>query len=262
MNFRHGIFLIMIISLALTGCGKKEEAAPSAQISVATPATESVPEVAAQTGAKGVIAGRVLYTGTAPVPQTLALDADPGCQTFRGGQPLLSEELLVGSGQGLQNAFVYLKTGLEGRSFNAPAAAARLDQKGCQYVPHVMGMQVNQPLEIVNSDATLHNVHGMPQTQKDFNLGMPVQNMKLTRQFAQPDVMVKFKCDVHPWMNAYVGVVPHPFFAVTGADGAFQIPEVPAGTYTLEIWHEKLGTQTKEVVVSEVSPAAVEAVFA
>lgn len=259
MILRYAILLIG--TLALAGCGEKKEETAPGTITTQPANMEAVPAATA-TDAKGVIEGRILYTGTVPAPQPLATDADPACQTFRDGQPLLSEDLIVGPGQGLQNAFVYIKTGLEGRSFSPPASAVQLNQKGCQYMPHVLGLQVNQPLEIVNSDATLHNVHGMPQTQKDFNLGMPVQNMKLTRQFAQPELMVKFKCDVHPWMNAYAGVVPHPFFAVTGPDGAFRIPEVPAGTYTLEIWHEKLGTQAKEVVVTETAPAAVEAVFA
>ena len=134
-------------------------------------------------------------------------------------------------------------------------------QKGCHYVPHVQGVQVGQPLQIVNSDSTLHNVHGMPKQSKEFNLGMPIQGMKLDRKFDKPEVMVKFKCDVHPWMNAYVGVLDHPFFAVSGADGQYEIKDLPAGTYTVEAWHEKFGVQTQEITVTDAAAGSADFSF-
>jgi hypothetical protein len=119
------------------------------------------------------------------------------------------------------------------------------------YDPHVFGMQANQPLKILNSDETLHNVHSLPEKSTQFNLAMPFKGMELTKKFSKPEVMVKIKCDVHPWMAAYVGVLDHPFFAVSAADGAFQMPKLPAGTYTIEAWHEKFGTQTQTVALGE-----------
>jgi hypothetical protein len=124
-----------------------------------------------------------------------------------------------------------------------------LDQRGCRYTPHVFGVQVGQPVEIVNSDPTLHNVHAMPKTNDEFNFGQPVQGMRMRRTFSKPEVMVPVRCDVHGWMNAYAGVVTHPFHAVTTADGAFAIKGLPPGKYTLEAWHERLGTQTQTITI-------------
>jgi hypothetical protein len=119
------------------------------------------------------------------------------------------------------------------------------------YTPRVFGMQAKQPLKIKNDDDTLHNVHALPTKSKEFNIGQPNKGMETTRTFAEPEVMVKFKCDVHPWMAAYVGVLPHPFFSTTGADGAFAIKGLPAGTYEIEAWHEKYGTQTQKITVAD-----------
>ncbi|MGH7198531.1 MAG: carboxypeptidase regulatory-like domain-containing protein, partial [Candidatus Omnitrophota bacterium] len=113
----------------------------------------------------------------------------------------------------------------------------------------VFGIQVNQPLEIVNSDNTLHNVHALPANSPQFNIGMPIQGMKLKKSFSKPEVMIKIKCEVHPWMGAYAGVLDHPFFGVTGDDGAAQIANLPPGQYVIEAWHEKYGTQTQSVAV-------------
>jgi hypothetical protein len=115
----------------------------------------------------------------------------------------------------------------------------------------VFGVRVGQPLEIVNSDPTLHNIHAIPTGNQEFNTGQPIQGMKFTHTFTSPEVMVPFKCDVHGWMNAYAGVVAHPYFAVTGADGTFSLNKLPAGTYTVEAWHEKLGTQTQSITLGE-----------
>jgi plastocyanin len=157
----------------------------------------------------------------------------------------------VGSGGGLQNVFVYVKDGLGNRTFAAPATPVVLDQQGCHYVPHVVGIQVGQPMEIVNSDSTLHNVHALPKENGEFNQGQPLKGMKNVHTFTTKEVMVPFKCDVHGWMNAWVGVLDHPFYAVTGNDGSFSIKGLPPGTYTIEAWHEKLGTQTQMVTIGE-----------
>jgi hypothetical protein len=124
-----------------------------------------------------------------------------------------------------------------------------LDQKGCRYIPHVFAVRVNQPIEILNSDPTLHNIHALPKNNQEFNNGQPIQGMKMQHTFKAKEIMVPFKCDVHGWMNAYVAVMDHPYYAVTAPDGRFELKDVPPGTYTVEAWHEKLGPMTQSVTV-------------
>ena len=202
------------------------------------------------------VTGKAVFTGTPPAPEKIDMKADPTCSA--AGAENTAEGVVVNSNGTLKNVFVYVKEGLpEGQTYETPQEKVTMNQQGCKYSPHVFGAQVNQPIEIVNSDATLHNVHGTPPTGKQFNLGMPIQGMKLTRKFDAPEIMVKFKCDVHPWMNAYAGILPHPFFAVTGEDGSFEIKNLPPGDYVLEAWHEKFGVQTQNITVGEAdSPAA------
>jgi plastocyanin len=201
------------------------------------------------TAGPGTVSGRALFEGTPEAPTPLKMAADPVCA--REGKGATSEAILVGEGGALQNVFVYVKDGLGDRTYPPPATPVVLDQKGCRYVPHVFGVQVGQAVEIVNSDPTLHNVHAMPKLNTEFNVGQPVQGMRLRRTFAKPEVMVAVRCDVHGWMGAYAGVLPHPFFAVTEPDGSFEIKGLPPGTYTLEAWHERLGTRTQTVTIDD-----------
>ena len=185
--------------------------------------------------------------GNAPTLEPIKMNADPVCQQ-QHASPALSEDVAVTSNGMLKNVFVYVKEGVKG-SFPAPAKPVTLDQAGCWYHPHVFGIQVGQSLEIVNSDATLHNVNVKPTSNTPFNIAQPVKGMKATKKFAKPEVMVNFKCNVHPWMHAYAGVVEHPFFSVTGEDGSFSISNLPPGTYVVEAWQEKCGAQTQTVTV-------------
>jgi hypothetical protein len=137
-----------------------------------------------------------------------------------------------------------------------------LDQKGCKYEPHVFGVRVGQTVEILNSDATLHNVHAIPQKNGEFNQGMPLQGMKIRETFTAPEIGVPFKCDVHGWMASYANIVAHPYFAVTDAAGNFSMPNLPPGTYTVEVWHEKLGTRTQQVTIAPKQSAAASFAFA
>lgn len=196
------------------------------------------------------VTGKVIFEGTAPAPQPIRMDADPVC-LLQHKEGASSEEVIVNSNGTLKNVFVYVKQGLEGQKFDSPAEPVVFDQKGCRYEPRVFGMMTNQPLEILNSDGTLHNVHSLPKNNKEFNLGMPIQGMKITQKFTAPEVMVKFKCEVHPWMAAYAGVLDHPFYAVTGEDGTFTLKDLPPGEYVLEAWHEKYGTQTATIKVPD-----------
>jgi hypothetical protein len=154
---------------------------------------------------------------------------------------------------------VYIKDGLDpAYAFPAPAEPVVLDQTACTYTPRVLGIRVNQPLLLSNSDPTFHNVHALPATNREFNHGLSPGIPPMRHTFTRPEVMVRFKCDVHGWMQAWVGVTAHPFFAVTGADGAFTLAGVPPGTYTVEAWHEVLGTRTAQVTVGsdDVAPLA------
>jgi hypothetical protein len=204
------------------------------------------------------LTGKVNYTGAPVSPKPIDTNADPSC----GKAGLQSEEIVLNSDGTLKNVFIYVKQGLEGKTFETSKEKVVLDQQGCRYTPHVFGLGINQALEIRNSDSTLHNVHARPKESKPFNLGMPIKGMKLDRKFDKPEVMVKFKCDVHPWMTAYAGVLDHPFYAVSGDSGTFEIKDLPPGKYTLEAWHEKLGTQTQEVSVDESGKATADFNFA
>jgi plastocyanin len=198
--------------------------------------------------ASGTVVGKVTFDGRAPRPRVVRMGSDPLCMT-ESKAGTVSEVLLVGPGNGLQNAFIYVKDGLANRTFPAPKTPVVLDQQGCKYLPHVVGIQVGQPMEVRNSDPTLHNVHAVPKINKEFNFGQPTKGMKSVRTFDKQEVMVPFRCDVHGWMNAYAGVVAHPFFAVSKNDGTFEIKGLPPGSYTIEVWHEQLGTQTTKVTV-------------
>lgn len=209
----------------------------------------------------GTVSGTIKFTGTPPEPEPISMNADPACAAFHP-EPVYAQTVAVNENGTLKNVFVYVKSSLEGKTFPAPAEPVVIDQKGCQYDPHVFGIQVGQDLEIRNSDATLHNVHSLAEKSKQFNLGMPIQGMTLKKKFENQEVMVKFKCDVHPWMSAYIGVLDHPYFSVSGSDGSFQIADLPPGDYVIEAWHEKYGAQEQTVTVTEEGPASVEFTFA
>ena len=207
----------------------------------------------------GSIAGKVTFEGTPPENAKIKLDSDPACAK-QHPDGLTADTFLVSNG-GLENVFVYVKDGLGDYYFDTPTTAVTLDQKGCHYTPHVFGVRAGQPVEIVNSDPTLHNVNAMATVNQSFNMGQPIQGMKTPKVFAKPEVMVHIKCDVHNWMNAYAGVLNHPYFAVTANGGSFELKGLPPGTYTVEAWHEKLGMQTQSVTVAAKEGKAVTFAF-
>ena len=199
-------------------------------------------------GAQGKVTGKVTLSGTPPTAAKLKMDADPVCAAAHPGGAS-AEDIVVGDGGALQNVFVYVKEGVSG-NFPAKTEPAVIDQKGCLYAPRVVGLQVGQPLKFLNSDPTLHNVHGMPKINAPWNYAMPkFVKQKENKDLTKPEVMISVKCDVHPWMAGYVGVLSHPFFATTGKDGSFTIEGLPPGEYTIEAWQEKLGAQTAKVKV-------------
>ena len=195
----------------------------------------------------GRVSGRVLLEGEPPAAPSLNMDSDPVCARQQGNA---AAAVAVQDG-GLDNVFVYVKDGLGNYYFDAPSEPVKVDQKGCHYVPHVFGVRVGQPVEFANSDPTVHNVRADARVNRDFNFTQPMAGMRDKRTFTAPEVMVRLKCDVHPWMSAYAGVMEHPYFAVTTGGGRFELKSVPAGTYTVEAWHEKLGTRTQQVTLGE-----------
>jgi plastocyanin len=204
--------------------------------------------------AAGDVSGTVSFGGTAPKAARIMMNADPVC-VKQHAAPVTGEEVLVNKNGTLKNVLIYVKEGLGSRKFDAPASKLEFNQKGCQYTPHVLGIQVGQELEVVNSDPTLHNVHSLSKENPQFNVAQPKQGMKLTKKFDKPEVF-KVKCEVHTWMGAYIGVFNNPFFAVTGDDGSFTLKNLPAGDYTIEAWHEKYGTQQVKVKVAASGAAA------
>ena len=232
-------------------------AAPQRATSPADGSTSQPARAVAAT--PGTVAGRVTFEGTAPKPRPVRMDSDPLCVPV--GKGVTSETLVVGSGNGIQNVFVYVKDGLGSRTFPPATTPVLIDQKGCRYTPHVFGVRVGQPVQIQNSDPAVHNVNAAAKANKGFNLIQPKGVPRSTRTFEKAEVMVPFRCDVHPWMTAWAGVLDHPFFGVTGADGSFDLKGLPTGAYTLEAWHEQLGTQTQKISVDASKGATVAFTF-
>lgn len=225
---------------ATIACGRSSTTAPATS-------TAGAPVDPATAGA---ISGRVVLEGTPPKAQTIRVDGDKTCATLVPGAQRQTETWVVGDNGGLANVFVYVKTGLEGRSFTVPNEPVILDQQKCWYTPRVVGVRVGQPFKVMNSDPLLHNVRAQAEVNQAFNQGQPVQGVSYTHTFSTEEVMVPMKCDVHAWMNAWVGVVNHPYFAVTGPTGEFSLPNLPPGTYAVEAWHEAGGTTSGTVTVS------------
>ncbi len=198
--------------------------------------------------ATGAITGTIEFSGTAPDPVVLEMAADPFCLASHQGEVVTAETLVINDNGTVRWAFVYVKEGAAASS--GAAARVALNQQGCTYQPHVMGMQAGGTVQITNSDRTLHNVNAQPLNNPGFNVAQPIPGMSIERSFPDPEVMILVRCDVHPWMQAFIGVVPHPFFDVSGEDGSFELQGLPAGDYVIEAWHETLGVRTLNVSVT------------
>lgn len=275
MTMKKFLSLLLAASFAFVlACGKGKEVSKAedegeddqaAQTTTTAAASSTGAPAATPAAAPAAVAdaatitGTVKFAGAAPAMPNIQMNADPYCQS-QHTTPAKDEEVVVGAGGELANVLVYVK--------NAPAGAAAtttpavIDQHGCQYHPHVQAVEVNQPIQIKNSDATLHNIHAMPAVNSAFNEGQPVQGMVSTKKFDKPEVTpFKIKCDVHGWMKSYMVVLPHPYHGVSGMDGKYTISNLPPGSYTLVFWHEKYGTQEQNVTVGAKESKTVDASF-
>jgi hypothetical protein len=176
------------------------------------------------------------------LPKKIQMSGDPACVEAHHGKAL-DESLVVSSKGGLANAFVYVKSGLEGKTFATPSTPAAIDQNGCWFRPRVFGIQTNPALQITHSDPVMHSIHSVAQINREWNHSQGAGEPPLARKFARPEVMIHVKCNIHSWMQAYIGVVDNPYFAVSGEDGSYCIGNLPLGIYAVAIWQEKLGTQ-------------------
>lgn len=247
-----------VLAIGCGGGGKEE--APAFEEKGAAATTSAAPATSAPAGATqaaaapaaggATVTGKISFAGTPPAMETLKMDADNYCKTNHPA-PVKSQEVVVNNGA-LEWVMVYVKSGLPaGTKYPMPADPVTLDQQGCMYTPHVFGVRAGQKVKIVNSDATLHNIHPLPAVNAQFNIGMPLKGMTQEKAFDKPELPpFHIKCDVHKWMSSYCGVFDNPFFAVSDKDGNFKITGLPAGTYVIEAWHEKLGTQVQNVTVT------------
>lgn len=195
------------------------------------------------------VSGKATFTGESSRRARLRMGADPNCDAAHSS-PVYFQQVEVSESGGLNNVFVWVKQGLDGYGFETPSEPATLDQRGCIYRPHVFGVQTRQDIQILNSDPTTHNIHPVPKNNREWNQSQPAQGAPLLRSFPRQEVMISVKCNIHPWMRSYIGVVPHPYFAVTDSEGTFELKDLPPGEYTVEAWHEKLGTQEQKITVA------------
>jgi plastocyanin len=197
----------------------------------------------------GTIAGTIRYEGPRPAKKAIDMSNEPACVSAHHGKAY-DESLIVSAKGGLDNAFIYVKSGLEGKRFEIPATPVVIDQSGCWFKPRVMGIQTGQVLEVINSDPVTHNIHPQAQVNREWNHSQGAGDPPIHRKFLKAEVMIPVKCNIHSWMHAFIGVVDSPYFAVSGTDGSYTIGNLPPGTYTIGVWTQTLGTQERQVTVT------------
>lgn len=211
--------------------------------------------------AGGEIRGTVSVEGRMPEMRPINMKVDPICAAKQGADPALNESIVVDARGRLANVLLRVAEGVPEGGYPVPGEPVVLSQEGCMYRPRVFGLRVGQPLEILNPDGTIHNVHGMPVINRGFNLAMDSATTVTTAVFTEPEPIFPIKCDVHAWMRAYCAVFDHPFFAVSAEDGAYAIADLPPGECVIEAWHERLGVRRETVTVPEDGPATLDFTF-
>ena len=248
------IFALLCLGLALlAGCSKKEEQSSNATEEKAAPPAPAATPIDPNT--VGSISGQVKLDGTAPKPAKIDMSQDAACKGTNNA------ETIVADNGNLANVFVYVKDGLGDRTFDVPKDAVTIDQQGCKYHPHVLGVMTGQNIEIKNDDQTTHNIHPTPQANREWNESQPPAAAPIEKSFAREEVMLPVKCNQHPWMRMYINVVKSPFYAVTGPDGKYEIKGLPPGDYTLAFVQEKLGEQTQKVTIAAKESKSVDQTF-
>lgn len=229
----------LLCAMLLTGCAKAPEKVveKAPEFFVPVPATVATVE------------GKVTYDGPLPAKKRISMDAEAECQKLHP-EPVYEASLVVGTDRALANAFVYIKSGLEGKTFPPPTTVVEINQQGCQFAPRIVGLRKLQTISVKNSDPVSHNIHPMPVNNREWNQQQSPGTPNLTRRFGFPEVMIPVKCNVHAWMRSYIAVLEHPYFAVTGSDGSYRFENLPPGQYVVAVWHEKLGELTQPLTVA------------
>ena len=245
------------ILLCAVGCGGSKEPAKTAE---EAPAAGAEGAVWKPSGNEGSVTGKVSFKGAAPKNRAITMDADAVCAAKHSG-PVYPETVTVNTNGTLRNVFVYVKTGLEGKNFAVPDQPVTLDQDGCMYKPHVLGVQTRQNLKVVSSDKTTHNIHPLPKVNQEWNVSQAPGSDPIIRTFSRPEETIPVKCNQHAWMRAYIHVVGNPYFAVTGDDGSFKLTGLPPGDYEIEAVHEEYGASSQKVTVPASGAATTEFSF-
>jgi len=236
-------------------CSKGPETGGPAE----TPSSDSGGGVYKPTGDEGTITGKISFTGTAPAPKKIDMSNDAYCAGKHPGGGT-ADDVMVADGK-LDDVFVYIQSdGFKNVTFEAPKTEVTLDQTGCMYSPHVMGIMTKQPFKVVTSDNTNHNINVLAQKNEAFNVTQPPGASPISKNFPREETMINVKCNQHSWMKSYVGVLKHPFFAVS-KNGTFTLNGVPPGSYTLVAWHEKFGTKQMPITVGKKDSKAVDFTF-
>jgi plastocyanin len=248
--------LLLAAALLAARCGTTKP--PETPAPGPAAAAKSVEYFHVDPSTAGSLRGKIAFRGAKPARTAISMESEAGCQQAHAGHLVYEESVVVNKDGGLANAFVYIQTGLEGKNFEPAKEAVTLDQHGCLFVPRVIGIRAGQTLDVKNSDTVSHNVHPMPKENREFNEQQSPGSPDVQHRFPRPEIMVPVKCNVHSWMHAYIGVMPHPYFAVTGPDGSFEFANVPPGDFTIAVWHEKLGNQAKQVHLDPSTRAGVD----
>ena len=262
LKMNYSLLLVGSLAFLLTACSQNTRPMPPAsEQPKAAQSSKKLTSVDPATAAG--FHGTIHLQGSAPAPVQIDMGMDPGC-TISSKQPNFGQQYVVGKGGGLGSVYVYVKAGLEENNFAVPTTPVILDQKGCRYEPHVLALMAGQTLRVLNSDPTMHNVHAQPNeaSNSQWNMSQMPKGAPIETAFHDPEVMMPFKCNQHPWMKAFVNVAANPFYAVSDANGNFEIKGLPPGEYTIAAVHEAAGEQTQKITLGTGETKAADFTFA